>query len=317
MEVKKPRNYVDSALFSLTARDLRLILKLKSKNMSASASHLTQRRHHGTFNLQRMDELYVRMNGKPDVPHRHAYYTVLLIKKAAGKHVVDYQTHFFGEKQVHFVSPGQVHQVQNPERPEGWVVTFSKDFLVENNIPESFISNLNLFRQFGDSPPLSVNDETFEKLARIMGEMEEIVSKDLHYSSRALGSLLQLFLIYCSNGCNLDAAQLDEENSGVCILRDFKNSVERHFHEWHKVSDYVTEIPVSSKHLSYTVKTLTGKTAKELIQDRLTLEAKRLLLHTELNIKEIGYKIGFEEPLHFSGFFKKQTGQSPTDFRLK
>lgn len=280
-----------------------------------ATTKLVQRPHRTDFNLQRMEDIFDQFGGQPDVPHRHAYYTILLIKIATGTHTVDYRAHRLGEKQVHFISPGQVHQVDTPQKPEGWVITFSGEFLAENNIQESFISNINLFKPYSDHPPLRLDDVSFEKLARITNEMETVLTLP-HYRNRAIGSLLQLFLIYCSNCCNLNASQLDEENSSVCLLRDFKASVERHFHEWHKVSDYAPEIPVSAKHLSYTVKTLTGKTAKELIQDRITLEARRLLRHTDLNVKEIAYKLGFEEPLHFSGFFKKQTGQSPTDFRV-
>ena len=72
---------------------------------------------------------------------------------------------------------------------------------------------------------------------------------------------------------------------------------------------------ISTKHLSQTLKNITGKVAKDHIQDRLALEAKRLLLHTSLSVKEIAYEIGFEEPLHFSGFFKKRVGVSPSQFR--
>ena len=72
---------------------------------------------------------------------------------------------------------------------------------------------------------------------------------------------------------------------------------------------------ITPKHLSQTVKNLSGKTAKELIQDRVVLEAKRLLLHTPLSIKEIAYQLGFEEPLHFSAFFKNRAGVSPTFFK--
>ncbi len=262
-----------------------------------------------------MGTIFDQAQGKTDVPHRHDYYTVLIIEKANGKHVIDYQTHPFQESEVHFVSPGQVHQVALTDRPKGWFFTFSKDFLVENNIPESFISNINLFRPFGDSPPLKVDKITFERLLRIVKEMEACLPKGLTYRSRALGALLQLFLIYCNNSSNVDVEQLDEESASICILRDFKDLVEKKYNEWHKVNRYATEIHISSKHLSQTVKNYTGKSAKGVIQDRLLLEAKRLLLHTELTIKEIAYRIGFEEPLHFSGFFKNKAGISPSKFR--
>jgi AraC-like DNA-binding protein len=264
-----------------------------------------------------MGRIYEQTNGNKDVPHRHDYYTVLLVEEANGEHIIDYQTYNFASNQVFFVGPGQVHQVVTPTKPSGWVITFSREFLVENGIPESFISNISLFRQFGEAPPLELDDTSLERLQRIVLDMEEQLALDLHYRNRALGALLQLFLICCNNSCLLDTNQLDEENASVCMLRDFKALVQGHYQEWHKVAQYAAEIHITPKHLSSTVKNLTGKTAKEIIQDRLTLEAKRLLLHTELNIKEIAYQLGFEEPLHFSGFFKKQTGVSPSSFRGK
>lgn len=276
---------------------------------------LTLRKPPLNFNLQRMEQIFEQAEGETDVPHRHDYYTVLLVEKAKGAHLVDYHRYPLADGQVHFVSPGQVHQVHTPEKPSGWVITFSRTFLAESNIPETFISNINLFREFGDSPPLELDEADLKKLTRTLSEMEKVLSLNLQYRNRALGSLLQLFLIYCSNSCSLNTRQLDEENTGVCLLRDFKSLVDRRFSEWHKVSEYAAEIPISAKHLSYTVKSLTGKTAKELIQDRLLLEAKRLLLHTDLSIKEVAYRLGFHEPLHFSGFFKNLSGQSPTTFR--
>lgn len=262
-----------------------------------------------------MADIYDRAAGKPDVPHRHDYYTVLLVEQAAGVHFIDYQAYVFSRQQLHFVSPGQVHQVVLNAKPQGWAITFSREFLVENSIPESFISNINLFRQFGETPPLNLDDETLTKFQYLIQEMEACFPAELHYRSRALGALLQLFLIYANNSLTIDTTQLDEQNSGVCLFRDFKNLVEKNYQRWHKVSEYAPEIHVSPKHLSSVVKKLSGKTAKTFIQDRLILEGKRFLLHTDLTIKEIAYELGFEEPLHFSSFFKKQTGKSASAFR--
>ncbi|MEM6963515.1 MAG: AraC family transcriptional regulator [Bacteroidota bacterium] len=262
-----------------------------------------------------MGDIYERASGQKDVPHRHDYYTIMLIQSAKGKHIVDYQTFLFSNYEIHFVSPGQIHIVDLEEKPQGWVLTFSRDFLLENNIPESFISNINLFRGFGDSPPLKIDEQIFDRLFGILREMETCMPLELKYRNRALGAFLQLFLIFSSNSQNLDATQLKEDHKGVCILRDFKQLVESNYDQWHKVKNYASEIHISPKHLSQTVKDITGKTAKTFIQDRILLESKRLLLHTELNINEVAYQVGFEEPLHFSSFFKKRVGDSPTKFR--
>ena len=267
------------------------------------------------FDLQHMGEIYDRSHGKADEPHRHDYYTVLLTEETEGIHHLDYQPYPFDSHQVHFVGPGQIHQVELGQRPEGLVITFSRDFLIANNIPESFITNLSLFRPFGDGSPLVVDEETFQQLKTFTQQMKACAPKQLRYGRQAQGALLQLFLIYCNHSQGVNPHQLDEENKTVCLLRDFKNLVDRRFHQWHKVLDYASEINISPKHLSHSVKSLTGKTAKEIIQDRLVLEAKRSLLHTRLSVKEVAYQLGFEEPLHFSSFFKHQVGISPSDFR--
>ena len=63
------------------------------------------------------------------------------------------------------------------------------------------------------------------------------------------------------------------------------------------------------------MKEKTGKSAKDYIQDKLVIEAKRLLLFSEMSSKELAYEIGFEEPSHFNTFFKKHSGHSPIAFR--
>lgn len=276
---------------------------------------LENRKEKVDFRLQRMEYIYDEAGGGTDTAHRHDYYTVLLVEEAVGFHAIDYNNFAFDNFEVHFVSPGQVHQVGLTRRPKGSVLTFSKNFLVSNNIPESFISNISLFRNFGDTPPLQLDPPTFYRLTKIIDEMEYCLVDRLNYSTRATGAWLQLFLIYCSNSAKLNTDQIDEENPNICILRDFKKLAEEKFKIWHKVSDYATELHISAKHLSKTLKNLTGKLAKDHIQDRLTLEAKRLLLHTNLSVKEVGYEIGFEEPLHFSSFFKKRVGIAPSKFR--
>jgi AraC-like DNA-binding protein len=79
--------------------------------------------------------------------------------------------------------------------------------------------------------------------------------------------------------------------------------------------DFAAQLNVHTNHLNRAIRTITGKTTTEHISERLTAEAKALLKHTDWNISEISYSLGFEEPAHFNHFFKKQTDLTPSAFR--
>ncbi|MEM6299301.1 MAG: AraC family ligand binding domain-containing protein, partial [Bacteroidota bacterium] len=231
------------------------------------SEQLSPRRPTKTFDIQQMEVLHER--ARDETPHRHDYYTIMFVLEASGTHSIDFKHYTFENGQVHFVSPGQVHHVYAEQRPKGWVITFSREFLASNNISTAFISNLNLFRSFGETPPLPVDETIQQRLLGLVEQMRE--APGLLYHDQALGALLQLFLIHCSNSCSLNPQQLDQESSTVCLLRDFKTLVEEHHNEWHKVGEYAEAMFVSPKHLSSSVKGLTGKSAKTVIQDRLIL----------------------------------------------
>ena len=149
------------------------------------------------FRLQDMGVIYNASEGKQDELHRHNYFTILIVDEASGRHSIDNEVYEFGSRQIHFVSPGQIHQVILDTKPKGSAITFSEDFLIENDIPLSFISNINLFQEFGNTPPLHVSNALFHRLRTIVTEMASCSSDSLSFRKRALGALLQLFLIYC------------------------------------------------------------------------------------------------------------------------
>ena len=81
------------------------------------------------------------------------------------------------------------------------------------------------------------------------------------------------------------------------------------------VSDYADMLAVTPDYLNKTVKSSTGKSAKEHIQSKIATEAKRSLIFSNLSGKELAYDLGFDESAHFNNFFKKTTGLTPTEFR--
>jgi AraC family transcriptional activator of pobA len=268
-----------------------------------------------SLDLKRMEDIYDANKGAPDHPHRHAYYTVIWVRKGTGIHRIDFQEYELTPETVFFVSPGQVHQLQATTRPEGWVITFSKAFLHHHHISEDFIREINLFNRFDERPPLQLVDDTISEVEILLEGMHRMLLSNHPQKIAGISAYLKLFLIQCESACTLGRTNLHPTLAGQAILRSFKNLVEDKHHQWHKVSEYADALHITSRYLNQIVGNLLGQTAKEVIQEKITLNARRELAYSDKSIKEIAYELGFEDPLYFSSFFKKCTGQSPSAFR--
>ena len=268
------------------------------------------------FAFRTLEFIYDKTNGRADVPHRHNYYTVLWVKEASGNHLIDYRDHALLPNTVFFVSPGQVHQVVATSRPSGVAIMFTCDFLSKNNIDRSFITNLGLFSDFPDTPPIRTNNEANAKLQMITDQISFVFESDQSFKVDAIGAWLKLFLIECNKlVVNTPEKNPQAIQSGRSILIDFKQLVENNYTQWHKVGEYASQLSISPDYLNNVIKNSIGTNAKEYIQNRVVTEAKRMGLVTQLSSKEIAYSLGFEDPAHFSKFFKNIEGIAFSDFR--
>ncbi len=270
-----------------------------------------------SFSIAKMEDIYQKRKGAIDAPHRHQFYTVLLVRRGKGQHKIDFKQYNLGEYQVHFVSPGQVHQVIEEEASEGYVLTFSGQFLVENSIPVTFIDSLNLFHDYGVSPPLQLNAEQFERMGNLVHEVDRLYKSESNMKALSIGAYLKLILIECNNICAIHPIDTYNESSESRIIRAFKKQVNQSYKQQHSTSYYASELNITPDHLNRVVKATIGKTAKGYIQSRLITEAKRLLYFTTNSSKEIGYELGFSEASNFSAFFKKCTGYAPFSFKQR
>ncbi|SFB98045.1 AraC-type DNA-binding protein [Flexibacter flexilis DSM 6793] len=268
-----------------------------------------------TFGISRMEDIYDKRNGQPDVPHRHNYYTLLLTRFANGRHLVDFNEYPLQSHCAYFVAPGQVHQVIEHEKSLGYAIVFSASFLAHNNIPIDFIENLNLFRDFGETPPLTLSETDMAITQHYANEMYQIHHQPhFKFRSEALGALIKLLLVRCHNACSLDLPT-QQHSGGNTIFQNFKNLVNEHYSQWHTTQQYAAQLFITPDYLNRLVKNQTGKTAKDYIQSRIIVAAKHLLYFTELSNKEIAYQLGFSEPANFSAFFKNATGVAPSAFK--
>lgn len=268
-----------------------------------------------SFGISKMEDIYTKRNGEVDEPHRHNFYTVVIINKAKGEHKIDFNSYELGSQQIFFVAPGQVHQVIEKEKSVGFAMTFSNQFLIQNSIELSFVESLNLFQNYGQNPPLKPSKKQFEAIEEFCHQIYERFHSEVSMKLLSIGAYLKLLLIECNTICSINPIESDIDSSGDNLIRVFKKEVENNYKKEHSTTFYANQLHITPDHLNRTVKAKIGKTAKDYIQARIITEAKRLLYFTDLSNKEIGYELGFNEPANFSAFFKKNTDVSPSNFK--
>lgn len=154
--------------------------------------------------------------------------------------------------------------------------------------------------------------ETFETVWK-MFELEMKTEDEMQLEM--LQTMLKRFLILCTriykNINQLSRLQIKESN----ILREFNYLVEQNFREKRTVQEYADLLNKSPKTLSNLFSKISEKSPLQIIHERITIEARRLLRYTDKSIKEITYDLNFEDIQTFSRFFKKMEKISPSDFK--
>lgn len=174
-------------------------------------------------------------------------------------------------------------------------------FLFYGSAQRMFIS-LDATQQHKIALLFDVFREEFETEDQIQGEMMQVMLKRLIIIITRLARQQ-----YISNE-TLSDDKLD-------TIRRYNLLVENHYRTQHQVQFYAAELNKSPKTLSNLFALYNHRSPLTVIQERILLEARRLLQYTDKSAKEIAYELGFEDATHFSKFFKKGTAQSPTGFR--
>ncbi len=213
---------------------------------------------------------------------------------------------------LNFTAPQQMLLKEEGTAIEGIFICFTDEFLGldENRMLKQLPVIQNPYN--GHELALSAEDIVF---------VNDIITKLLaEYRTKAgwhnsmLLSYLRILLIYTSR---LYTAQFTND-AGLAdrdLLKKFKALVTENFTDYHDVVTYAGMLHLSAGHFSELIKEQSGKTAIEHIHDRLLLEAKRMLFHTNNSIKEIAFELGFQDASYFNRFFKRLTSDTPLVYR--
>src|SRR5690554_6479624 len=254
---------------------------------------------------------------KTDRPHRHSYYEICIFINGAGKHEIDFKTHLIRSGSVHFLSPGQVHLISRKKNYHGYLIVFSGEFFSLGPFQqENQLFHFPFFNNPAMLPVLDLEQEQFDEIVQLVVQIQKESRSKQKAHSEILRVYLQLLLLKCKQHYVQQFAEQAKMNDPHFVyVQQFNRLVEKKFAEHHLVQDYAEIMGLSPPVLNKFVKRITGKTAGEVIIDRLILQAKRLLIYTDLSNKEIAFELKYKDPSYFTRAFKKKTNRSPSEFR--
>jgi AraC-like DNA-binding protein len=193
-------------------------------------------------------------------------------------------------------------------QPQGWSVNFDPTL-----ISETFQKVL----EEGFATPMLPDDALLKQmttLAALIGELQS--GEQDAYTGRSTHKLLAAMLSILAGKLSLlsPTNKLKESRSSI-IEQDFNRLLQHNYKTWKQPALYAKALSISVAHLNDSVKSISGLPVSLLIQGKSMLEAKRLLYFTKLSVKEIGYELGYDDPVYFSRLFKKITSFTPLEFR--
>ena len=204
---------------------------------------------------------------------------------------------------------------------EGWACLFTETFLTHNNRAGNLLQSP-LFK-IGGTPIFQLNEVQKQSIAAIFQKMIEEQKGDYIYKDDLVRNYIHLI---AHEALKMQPSQnnTQENNAVVRITSVFLELLERQFPiesvknplVLKAAQDFAKELSVHVNYLNSAVKQVTGKTTTAHISDRIVAEAKALLQHTDWNIADIAYALGFEYPTYFNNFFKKKTGEVPKAVRV-
>lgn len=198
---------------------------------------------------------------------------------------------------------------------EGWVITIPTVDLAR------LVSEVPCYDYWIDRSQLIFGTEHTSVLAEAieLARKLESVHRDLREDQNlALKSLFSLLLILLNRGLQArEVIPSDSRERKRQLVRRFQSIVEDPETTGHSVASIAQVLAVTPTHLSRSVKSVTGRTASEILMDQLLLRSKRKLAFTDQSVSDIASVLGFSSPSYFSRFFSAQTGEAPRDFRKK
>jgi AraC family transcriptional activator of pobA len=245
-------------------------------------------------------------------PHRKDYYFWAFVKQGNSRHWIDMAPYTLKPNTFYFTIPHQVHLKEETTPLTAISVGFTEDFLTleENN----FLRQLPIIQNQNNGHELYLCDANVVFIEDMLNKIYEENKTHNNWQHSMVMGYMRILMIYLSRLYNEQFSDTDSMSDRV-LLKRYLTKIEENYLAQHEVSAYADMLNISAGHLSEVVKEQSGKPAIAHIHERLILETKRLLFHTDKSIKEIAFELGFDDASYFNRFFKRITEQTPLAYR--
>lgn len=244
---------------------------------------------------------------------RVGFHVLLVVSSGSYEHMVDFEQHRCRAGSILLVRPGEVHEFGRPSTWDGWMCVFRAEDVVHRGMATDplieALASLPVHGQVGRSA-LPGAEECLRRMQADGGlrAPPRTVTDLLLAQVRVLVLRLALAL------APVEPVAVHDPHV-LARFRAFRTAVDAEHHRWHQVQDYARHMGCSAKSLNRATRAVVDRTAKDVIVERLVLEAKRQLAHTTLTVATVGTRLGFGEATNFVKFFRRETGTTPGRFR--
>lgn len=242
-------------------------------------------------------------------PARKDFFEVLWLQDEFPLHQVSEEQKVRGHW-IYLMPPYRVHQL-NKAGKKGILFSFKRELLEEED-KEFALDVFRIFNISGEFTTMLLSPDMIERLNKVY-ELLEAEYKEDSSNLPMIKSLLKVFLLHLTKMKKEEFTTLDINQKRAY---EFLLLLEDHYINERSIQFYADQLGISPKRLNQVLKEVLNQTGIQLLHDRLILEAKRQIIHSENSIKEVAWLLGFRDRPYFSRFFKVHTGQTPEAFQL-
>ncbi|MEZ2441221.1 helix-turn-helix transcriptional regulator [Chitinophaga sp. RCC_12] len=247
-------------------------------------------------------------------PHRHSFYHLAFFTAGGGSHTIDFEKFPVKPGQLYFMVPGQVHSWFFSGGIEGYVMNVSAGFFNAFLQDADYVERFPFFSGVSAEGVVQLPKAAIPVVTAQFEGMLKEMKGDQAYSQDML-RLQVLGMFIAVSRASRQGETRQELPHNYVLLRNFRKLVEQHYMQLRLPKEYAALLYVTPNYLNAFCRHMLGKSAGEIIRDRVLLEAKRLLINADMSIATIAYQLNFADNSYFTKFFKKYAGTTPEEFR--